>query len=125
MNYLIEAIIIGIYSSLLFIPLNLLIKNIYLIFFLTGFLKHFLGYFIGIHNLYCKFHNLEIKKVKILQLTLESILEGILYLIGGTLLLKLSKTNGLIVFLIGFILHIVFEIIGIHDSFLNNRCYKT
>ena len=57
-----------------------------------------------------------------IKLTLGSITEGLLYLGAGSLLYKLNKVNTVYVFTIGFILHILFEIIGIHESFLKNRC---
>jgi len=124
MNYIIEAIFIGLYSLTVYIPINLVSKNLYTRFFFTGFFKHFLGYFLGIHNLYCKFHDLEIKKVDILKLFVESILEGFAFLIGGLFLSKMDiiKNNSFIIFIIGFILHIILEILGIHNSFINDRC---
>ena len=122
MNYIIEAIFIGLYSLTVYIPINLVSKNLYTRFFFTGFFKHFLGYFLGIHNLYCKFHHLEIKKVELLTLFVESILEGFLFLIGGLLLSKIDIINSFIIFIIGFVLHIIFEILGIHKTFINDRC---
>jgi hypothetical protein len=123
MNYIIEAILVGVYSLLVYIPIKFFSNNLCIVFFITGFLKHFLGYFFGIHSLYCKFHNLEIKKVQILKLFLESFLEGFLFLIGGLLLTKI-KVKLKVIFIIGFILHIVFEMLGIHKSFINQRCLK-
>ena len=127
MNYILEALIIGLYSLTVYIPINLVSKDLYTKFFFTGFFKHFLGYFIGIHNLYCRFHELELKKVKLLTLFLESILEGFVFLIFGIFLTKMlheSKTISLAIFIIGFVLHIVLEMLGIHNSFLHNKCTK-
>ena len=123
MYYLIEAVIIGLYSVLIYIPLKFIFKNIYLLFFFTGFLKHFLGHFIGIHKLYCKLHNLEIiNTYDLKKLLIFSILEGLIYLFGGVILNKIDKMDKINIFIFGFILHIVFEIIGIHESFLKNKC---
>jgi len=123
MNYILEAIFIGLYSLLLYIPIDLLFKNVYLIFFVTGFLKHFLGYFIGIHTLYCKYNGLEIAKINLIKLVLESLFEGLLFLLLGTLINSNSKK--IEIFVIGFFLHIIFEIIGLHNVFINNTCtYK-
>ena len=120
MNYIVEAFIIGCYSLLLSLPLKTLIKDNNMLFFLTGFLKHFLGRFIGIHSLYCKMHKLEINKINFVTLLEESILEGFLYLIAGNIIFKYFNVGSF--FIIGFILHIVFEMLGIHRSFLQNTC---
>ena len=122
MNYILEAFIIGCYSLLLSLPLRVIIKDNNLLFFLTGFLKHFLGHFVGIHAIYCKTKHLELNKVKLTKLVEESIIEGFLYLIGGNLIFKYFETGSF--FIIGFALHIIFEMIGIHRSFLKDRCTK-
>jgi len=122
MNYILEAFIIGCYSLLLSLPLRIIIKDNNILFFLTGFLKHFLGHFIGIHSIYCEMNHMRLNKVKISKLLQESILEGFLYVIGGNLIFKYFNAGSF--FIIGFILHIIFEIIGIHHSFLNDNCLK-
>ena len=120
MNYIFEAIFIGLYSLLLYVPINLLFKNVSLVFFVTGFLKHFLGYFIGIHTLYCKINGLEIAKINFIKLVLESLFEGLLFLILG--LIISSKSKRIEIFIIGFFLHIIFELIGLHRVFINGTC---
>ena len=123
MNYVIEAFIIGCYSLLLSLPLSVIIKDNNILFFLTGFLKHFLGHYIGIHSIYCEMHHLRLNKVNIVTLLEQSILEGFLYVIGGNLIFKYFNVSSF--FIIGFILHIIFEIIGIHRSFISNSCSVT
>ena len=122
MNYLIEAILISLYSLTLYIPLNYFFKNVYLIFFLTGFLKHFLGHYTGVNAVYCRIYNLQLTKVPILQLVKESIIYGLIYLIGGEILNKLHEVNKLTVFMFGFILNIVLEMTEINKSFSNKKC---
>ena len=53
MHYFFEAIAVGIYTTIIYLLLNILNifnNNNYIIFFIVGFLKHFLGYFLQLHN---------------------------------------------------------------------------
>ena len=53
MHYLIEAILIGIYTSIIYMLVKPFIENTLLLFFIIGFFKHFFAYFIGLHTYYC------------------------------------------------------------------------
>ena len=55
MHYIFESILVGIYSILFYYLFSLFIINKYFLFFFTGFFKHLMGYFLYIHNYYCKF----------------------------------------------------------------------
>lgn len=124
-----ESIIIGFYS--LFISLVILhifkSQNILLCAFIIGFIKHFIGGISGLHKIYCyqylygkcKNYNYNIKK-----LILESILEGILFIILRIILTKLKSNEYTKFFVIGLLLHIIFEIIGIHKIFCKKICIK-
>lgn len=61
MNLYLESLFVGIYCVILYFLILCLSINDHLIstkyfLFLFGFLKHFLGYFLGIHNYWCKLH---------------------------------------------------------------------
>ena len=128
MNYMIESIIVGVYSGILYLIASNFIQNSYLLFFLIGFVKHLFGFILNIHTLYCKYgyacgksdnrkHAIYSNKIWI-----ESIVEGLLYVFLGTILHKFIKNKIVVFFLIGVILHIVFEILNVHKSFCKNRC---
>ncbi len=101
----IESLIIGLYSfiiSLFFKDFSL--QNVFII----GFIKHFLSGSLGVHNYYCKTNFNIIGDYPCNLLIFESILEGIVFI----LLFLLLKPNNM--FIIGFTLHILCEITGIH-----------
>jgi len=50
------------------------------------------------------------------------VLEGIYFVVLGILLSQVLQSKGLILFLIGFILHTSAEITGVHTIFLK-QCY--
>lgn len=135
MYYIFEAIFVGIYSCLvalilcyLFVP-----KFLYLLFW-TGVMKHFLGYVLGIQSYYCNYgyacakESNQTTKNKVAydtsyHLIIECIVEGISYVVIGTIINTLITHKILVVFFTGFILHILSEILGIHTYFCENRCY--
>jgi len=110
---IIETILVGIYSffigSILF-PLKI---NRFLFLFLTGFFKHYFAGICNIHKLYCKNKMSTQFKFSYKELFYESIIEGILFIIIGYFLF--SNLYDLI--FIGIILHISFEIFGLHNKF--------
>ena len=137
MYYVFEAIFIGIYSCIIFIILSSsFIHKYFLLLFLTGFFKHFFGYFLGLQTYYCNYgyacnkknhetsyeiHD-KISTNNISILTVESVFEGIVFIIIGTITNAFIKHKILSVFFVGFILHIISEILGIHSYFCENRC---
>jgi hypothetical protein len=122
MNYLIESILVGIYATVLYFILNSFNLNYTVLLFLLGFLKHFLGYYLGIQSVYCGFYKQGSKAVSnFILVLLESTLEGILFIVLGTLL-KTKININIIPFVISLTLHIIFEITGVHSFFLKNRC---
>lgn len=121
MNLIIEAILIGIYTSCLSLLLNFKI-NIYLYLFIIGFVKHFLGYYLGIHNYYCIKNG---KKKAILNYLIfkDSIYEGICFIFIGIIIIRLFNLNIFIsLFISGFLFHIIAEYIKLHKIFINYRC---
>lgn len=118
-QYILEAIIVGIYCIILLI-LN--INNLFII----GFVKHFLGYYINLHLLYCKYSYSCNHKNKIIynftDLIIDSIIEGILFIIFGNILQIIIINKYILYFIIGFSLHIISEIAGKHKFFCKKHC---
>jgi len=145
MNSIFEALFVGIYSTQIAFLLYLfqVKKNLYLFFFLTGFLKHFIGYYIGLQSYYCNHGNACIRVLENgkqeeernkykskhregFAMILESVLEGWAFVSLGILFSKVIKKREIFVcFLIGFVLHILFEILSIHESFCKANCEQT
>jgi hypothetical protein len=144
MNYLSESVLVGIYTLIIYIIIFTLFRKMISIekspeyfFFLLGFMKHFLGDFIQLHTFFCnngyscKYYfndsNIlyRISKRKELVIFTESILEGLFFVFIYFLLFSTIKNfqiNWFIIFCIGFSLHILFELIGIHRLFCKYRC---
>ena len=103
-NLIGEAVIVGIYSFFLFYILSPLPI------FWIGFLKHFLGYFLGLEYLY---HG---KKENFITnyFIFECIWEGI----GFSMLFYIFMNS----FITGFTFHILSEYTGIHKVFIKYRC---
>jgi len=120
MHYLLEAIIIGLYSSIIYLPISLVKLNIIIELFIIGFIKHYFGYYLKIHNYYCKKN----KKRKALNkyLITDSIIEGILFIIFGYFTLQYFNIKIIGYFIIGIILHIFMEYINMHRYFIKYRC---
>jgi hypothetical protein len=132
MHYIFEAIIIGVYTIIVYLLLSIFINNIYFLFILVGFFKHFFGYLLQIHNYYCNYgyacnntnNSKHIVNTTFFQIFLESIIEGIIFIFIGILLLLFIKNKIIIFFLIGFSLHIIYELLGIHKIFCKYKCKK-
>ena len=77
MNYIFESMFVGIYSCIIYVFIRNVVNNVYVLFFVTGFIKHLLGYLLNIHSLYCKYTNkiLEVYKM-FYELTLTLFLFG-------------------------------------------------
>jgi len=135
-NYIFEAFYVGLYSVTLYVLLAkiLILFNktnisIYFLLFFVGFIKHSFGYLLNIHTLYCNYVcNKKVGKVFISSysdyLWLESIIEGILYLFIGAILMRFISNKMLLFFMIGVVLHIIFEMLGLHKLFCNIRCIR-
>jgi len=130
MNYILEAILVGIYTIIIYLTCTFLhFKNSYILLFLVGFNKHLFGYIINLHSYYCKHGfactNKTIYKTTKLTIVVESFFEGLLFVVLGSVLLFsafLQKNKMSMFFLLGFILHVLFELLGIHSRFCEERC---
>lgn len=135
MHYILEAFIVGLYTCFIYsfiIPFS----NKFILFFCVGFFKHFFSYFLYLQTYYCNYgyacggKNVGKKttNITILELFIQSIMEGFLFIIFGSLLyfvIFLRKNKWLLFFMVGFILHIIFELLGIHIYFCKYKCSKS
>ena len=130
MHYIFESLIVGLYSLFIFlITTNTFIpkKNFMnAVAFFTGFLKHFLGWFLQVHFYYCNV-KWKCKKqvVDLSVLFVECILEGCIFLVFYNIIsrgLKNQMSDNQIFFTIGVVLHILSENLGIHKTFCKSRC---
>ena len=132
MNYLIESIFVGVYTSFIYLLFSPFIKNFYVLLLVCGFFKHFLGSIIGIWTWYCNNGDACVKvlrqdqkyKSNTLQLISESIYESFIFLIVGTMLSFVVKKRIYLFFIMGIILHMMGEYSGIHKKFCRNTCDK-
>lgn len=142
MYYILEAVLVGIYTVFLYLLLSSVLSDNYKWFlFILGFLKHLSGDLLQIDTYYCnkgdacsnnkENNNKNNKKIRIsdrsnIILLIECIGEGIFFYLFGFLFYFISSyfINHKIIttFLIGFCLHILFEIVGIHSLFCKYRC---
>ena len=132
MNYLIESIFVGIYTSFIYLLFSPFIKNFYVLLLVCGFFKHLLGSIIGIWTWYCNNGDACVKvlrqdqkyKSNTLQLISETIYESFIFLIVGTMLSFIVKKEIYLFFIMGIILHMMGEYSGIHKKFCRNTCDK-
>jgi len=133
-----EAFFVGIYTLFIYIILSFFItnQNPLLLFFILGFVKHFLGDFIQLHTFFCNYgyactyyfgkdnilHRISDRKE--IVIIIESILEGFLFMLfcGIAILAFGKKWVRYWIFFIGFFIHYLFEKIGIHRLFCKYRC---
>uniref|UniRef100_A0A6C0LEJ7 Uncharacterized protein n=1 Tax=viral metagenome TaxID=1070528 RepID=A0A6C0LEJ7_9ZZZZ len=106
----------------------------YVLLFFIGFVKHFLGYYLYFQQYFCNYKCTEHKKQKdqndkkdqkevttpFAELLGESCIEGLACIGVGFVLLQipyLRRKERVIFFLLGFILHIISELLGLHSYF--------
>jgi hypothetical protein len=123
MNLLIEQIIVGIFTTIIYLFLLPFGLEYYILLFLDGFLKHILGHYLGIQSLFCnKYKPGSRSIVSFPQIILEAIIEGIIFVIFGLLLVKCGISHHLAPYIIAFSIHILTEFTGIHYLFIKHRC---
>ena len=129
---MLEAAMVGLYTLALYTILHYFIQNKYVLLYVLGFLKHFLSFYLGIHNFYCNngyackkiLHNHTIYKSQNKYLVIESLLEGVWFLIAGCIVTGLVNKNKwfLSIFVFGFVTHLISELFYIHGYFCNYNC---
>jgi hypothetical protein len=132
MHYIFEAGIVGIYSVIVYKILSQFLFELIPLLFAVGFVKHFLGFELSIHKIYCEYGNAcshLSNKYKgrsasnIKTIAEESIIEGTAFVVMGYLLSLVSKDRLLIIFIVGFLLHVIAELSGAHKKFCE-RCVR-
>jgi hypothetical protein len=92
--------------------------------FVTGFFKHLLGYYSGIHEWYCKLNGRTLLSFP--PLISDSVFEGLIFFVlYGFVLSMLGVSPSAIPYVLAFTVHIVAEVVGFHKKFILYRCgYK-
>jgi hypothetical protein len=132
MNYIFEAILVGLYEVCLYFVFSQFIKNFFVLLLVIGFCKHFLGKLLGLQTWYCNNGSACIKVLSqnqkyianSIHLLSSSTGEAIAHLVLGILLAKFLAKEYLF-FAIGVILHIVAESLGVHNDFCRVNCEKS
>jgi hypothetical protein len=117
---LIEGLIVGVYSVVIYFFIHHFARfSFKWELFSTGILKHLLGNILQIQRYFCYFHYKVLINTHIFSLSLavQSLFEGILFVIIGWIIGGWIKRKYIIIFGIGFILHIIAEILNIHYRF--------
>jgi len=129
MKIIFETLFVGLYCLFLYTIFSNITLNKYIFLFLLGFLKHYLSYYIGIHDYYCNNgyacntnNSKRISDTK--YLVFDSILEGFLFIIVGNYILNYFKNKYLGFFVIGVFLHLFAELFYIHKFFCKYRCIE-
>lgn len=113
----IEAIFVGLWTCLLYILLKPYWNGVAL-WFLLGFCKHGLAGLFGIHDYYCHLKGGTHSTNK--TLLLESLCEGGLFAFAHLFI----PDHWVAAFLLGCILHLLLEVIGVHVYFVKTQCTK-
>ena len=129
MNYIIEAILVGLYTCLIYILFSPFIKNFIGLLLVVGFFKHFLSSSLGIHTWYCNNGEACLKvlsqdqnySANTLYLIRESFYESLAFLTMGLIFSPIIG-NMYLFFMIGVLLHIIAEKLLIHKSFCKKTC---
>lgn len=118
-----ESIFVGGYTLILFLILLCIIEQpIYVILFLLGCIKHISGYLVGLHHRYCK--GCSRNKFSNPPTAFEIVGEGIIFLIVEVFIHSIFSNIYLNIFVLGALIHIGFEIFGLHRSFCMTHCHK-
>jgi hypothetical protein len=121
MYYAVEAVFVGIYSVVIWLGVSsagATSFGSFATYFITGFLKHYLGYWLGLHDYYlrygdaCRGIRSRASKATLVQ---ESILEGVWFM--GWLTLVAGGDAPSAVFMVGAATHIAAEWSGLHRVF--------
>jgi hypothetical protein len=119
-----ESLFVGLYTCVIYFFVSYVVSfRLIFLLFVVGFLKHFLGYYLKIQDYYCGSCVKGSKSHTTKQILLgESILEGGVFIIIGFLLGVFIGNRVVLMFLVGFLLHMIAEFVGLHKYFCKNRC---
>jgi hypothetical protein len=114
---LVEAFLVGLWTSLLYVGLSNFLYG-YTLWFLLGFCKHGIAGTLGLHDIYCRMKGASGATRK--TLLLESVGEGVIFAMAHFFI----KDVWYSAFLLGVALHLLFEVTGVHAYFVKTRCKK-
>jgi hypothetical protein len=113
---------VGAFTTFLYWILSILpiLPILPILLFVIGFIKHYVGYY-TVHTYYCKYGDAcasyHIHKRKEGNIMIESLLEGGAFVIVGLTLSYFVYKRSELFFLVGFLLHILSEVSGLHTHF--------
>jgi hypothetical protein len=124
MEVLVEQVFVGVYIMFVYLACSLFGLPLYPTLFITGFFKHFIGYYSGIQSAYCKkYGSPGTVDVSLAWMTSDSVYEGLKYfLLYGFVLAQLGVPDKFVPFAVAFTVHIFAEVIGAHSDFIRNSC---
>ena len=124
MEVLVEQLAVGVYTTAVYLVCSLFGLPTYPTLFITGFFKHFIGYYSGIQSEYCKkYGSSGAVPVSLAWITSDSVYEGLKYfLLYGFVLAQLGVPNKFVPFAVAFTVHIFAEVTGAHSDFIRNSC---
>jgi len=116
-----ESILVGIYTAAICAICSPIIPFPFLL-FVVGFLKHILGYYLYIHEYYCKLNGSFILPYK--EIVFDSIIEGVAFGFIGIICYLFGITMNVvyIAFFIGSGLHLSMDWFGIHRRWRRKHC---
>jgi len=132
MHYVLEAGLVGLYSAIVYKIVSFVIFDWIPLLFFVGFSKHALGYELSIHTLYCQYGSAcshlankydRYASSNLRTLIIESLQEGAAFVLLGYCVRMFSKDLLIVAFLTGAFLHIIAELIGLHQQFCH-QCIR-
>ena len=128
-NLFFETVFVGLFSLAIYLGVRSITLDIFDsgryreagILFTTGVLKHWLGYWIGLQDVYC-LHYTGLPHAP-LPSSISILLEGVVYIFIGGFFHSVIKDLLFGVFLTGVIIHLFSELTGVHQWFLK-KCYS-
>ena len=116
-----ESIFVGVFSVAIYLPLSYLLRAPeHVVLFILGVLKHALGYFLGLQKSYCKCSQ---KRNVNMPTALELAGEGAFFVVMGGVF-RFIRPLYARVFVIGGVLHFIFDVLGLHKWFCRTHCMK-
>ena len=134
MHYLLESVVVGVYTSFMYGAIAIIRKPSVadwpLVLMAVGFCKHFFGSYLHLHTMYCNHGNACVftlspeyqYRSNAEHLLRDSVLEAFLFVAVGLTLSGIVKNPYILFFVVGTLLHIGAELIGVHKHFCETSC---
>ena len=121
MNLIYEQLFVGVYTTSVYFVVSMFGYPLYPTLFVTGFFKHLLGYYSGLHEWYCRLQGGS--QLSGPQILLDSVFEGMTFFaLYGLVLSILGVSSPVIPYVLAFTVHIVAEVVGFHTFFRRHKC---